>query len=329
MNNSSSINLTSPELSISSENKLPLVSIVLTTFNGERFLKQQLDSILCQTYHNIEIVALDDSSTDNTVEILNEYAARHKNMKVFVNEFNIGFIKNFEKGCTLANGDLISFCDQDDYWYPDKIKKMADAIYNYPIIYCDSIISDENFNTTGAKISDLVNFKSWNNCLQLAIFCRIYAHTMLCKKSFLKNAYPFLEVIPPDWWLPYLSTFYGGMKYLPEPLVLYRQHQNNVAGVIGGKRKRDAHENRRKRNRLEKAKIRTRINAFYNACPGYMTKEKNVLLSLVKSYNNFSLMNNLKRFIIFLRYRNVFLDVKKHSRLHRFLFCFKMFVNIK
>src|ERR1035437_639540 len=100
MNNSSSINLTSPELSISSENKLPLVSIVLTTFNGERFLKQQLDSILCQTYHNIEIVALDDSSTDNTVEILNKYAARKKKMKFFVNEFNFFFKKIFEKGCT-------------------------------------------------------------------------------------------------------------------------------------------------------------------------------------------------------------------------------------
>jgi glycosyltransferase involved in cell wall biosynthesis len=250
-------------------------------------------------------------------------------MKVYINELNIGFIKNFEKGCKLANGEFISFCDQDDYWYPDKVKKMIDAIDNYPLIYCDSIISDENLNSTEAKISDIVNFKSRDNCLELAVFCRIYAHAMLCRKSFLAETYPFLDVIPPDWWLPYLSTIHGGMKYFPEALVLYRQHQSNVSGVIGGKRKRSTSEKRGEKNRLEKIKIRTRIQAFYNACPGTMINEKKVLGSLVKTYSNFSLVNNIKRFIIFLNYRNVFLDVKKYSSLHRLLFCFKMFIKIK
>lgn len=308
---------------------IPLVSVVLATYNGEKYLSKQLESLFEQTYSNIEIIAVDDKSSDNTVNILQEYAAKHNNMKVYVNEINLGFIKNFEKGCTLTSGSFIAFCDQDDYWVADKIKKMTAAIGEHPVIYCDSVVCDENLNSKGIKISDLVNFKLWNNCLQLVVFCRIYAHAMLFKKSFFNIAYPFLAVIPPDWWLPYLSTFHGGMKYLPEPLVLYRQHQDNVSGVVGSKRKKRNKISRSERTRLDKEKIRIRINAFYNACPDSMTEEKKVLHTLVKSYENFSLINNFRRFAVFFKYRDILLTVKKHSALHRFFFCFKMFVKIK
>jgi glycosyltransferase involved in cell wall biosynthesis len=308
---------------------LKLVSIVLATYNGEAFLTKQLESLFNQSYSNIEIIAVDDGSKDNTVGILNDHASRHPNMKVFVNDVNLGFIKNFEKGCSLSSGDLIALCDQDDYWDENKIKKMAVAIEDHPIIYCDSQVCDEKLEPSGTKISDLVNFRSWSNPLQLAVFCRIYAHAMIFTRSFFNKAVPFLDVIPPDWWLPYLSTFYGGMKYFPEPLILYRQHAGNVTGVIGGRGKKSSGISKAERTRLDKIKIRTRINAFYSACPDNFVEEKKVLHSLVKSYEDFSLGNNLKRFLLFLRYRDTFLSVKKHSALHRFLFCFKMFVKIK
>src|SRR4051794_28361287 len=83
---------------LTQENKpLTLVSIVLATYNGERYLAKQLESLFRQTYGNIEIIAVDDCSSDKTVEILKEYSQRHGNMKVFVNDSNLGFIKNFEK----------------------------------------------------------------------------------------------------------------------------------------------------------------------------------------------------------------------------------------
>lgn len=308
---------------------LQLVSIVLATYNGEAYLEKQLESLFNQTYANIEIIAVDDGSRDKTVEILLNHAVKHRNMKVFVNDVNLGFIKNFERGCTLSKGELIALCDQDDYWVETKIEKMAAAMGDYAIIYCDSLICDENLIAAGTKISDLVNFRSWNNCLQLAVFCRIYAHAMIFKRSFFNTAFPFLEVIPPDWWLPYLSTFHGGMKYFPEPLVLYRQHAGNVTGVIGGKGKKNNRVSRAEQTRLDKEKIRKRINAFYQTCPHELVKEKKVLFTLVQSYSDFFLINNFRRFFVFLRYRDTFLSVKKHSALHRFLFCFKMFVKIK
>ena len=80
----------------------PLISIVIATYNGERFLRKQLDSIVSQSYQNIEIIAVDDCSSDNTLNILNEYAERYNNFIIVSNDHNLGYIKNFEKGFLLA-----------------------------------------------------------------------------------------------------------------------------------------------------------------------------------------------------------------------------------
>ena len=103
-------------------NNYPLISIVLATYNGERYLKEQLDTVFQQTYSNLEIVAIDDCSSDTTVSILHHYASVHSNMKVYVNERNMGHIKAFEKGISLSTGVFIALCDQDDIWNKHKIE---------------------------------------------------------------------------------------------------------------------------------------------------------------------------------------------------------------
>lgn len=310
-------------------NEFPLVSIVLATYNGESFLAKQLESVFKQSYSNIEIIAVDDGSSDNTLRILNEHAAMHPAMTVYSNEHNLGFVKNFQRGCSLVTGDLIAFCDQDDYWDTDKIKKMVDAIGGHPMIYCDSVLCDEALRDTGRKISDLVVCRSFNNCLQQAVFCRIYGHATLIRRSLVEKAMPFLDAIPHDWWLSYTATLYGEIKYLPEPLVFYRQHSANLVGAVSIKRVKTKQMNRREQKRQERAAIRRRIHAFCNACPAEMEKEKKVLLSLEKSYQSFSLANDFRRVIIFLQYRHLLLAVKKRSALRKLFFCFKMFIMIK
>ncbi len=318
----------------------PLVSIVLTTYNGQTFLGQQLDSLFQQTYPEIEIIAVDDGSRDHTVSILQEYAARHPNMKVFVNETNLGFIKNFEKGCRLSSGNWIALCDQDDYWSPEKIEKMVGQIGDHPMIYHDSRLCGEDLQDLGRNISDIVNFSSFDNCLQLSVFCRMYGHALLITRSLFNKAYPFLTIIPHDWWLSYMATLHGGIKFLPEPLVLYRQHVANVYGVVGGKRKREEgetrkgnakskREERREKKRKEVDAIRSRIRIFYEACPEDYEKEKRVLAALDRSYRDFSLVNDIRRVVIFLRHYKLLLTVKKYSLFRKYLFCLKMFVKIK
>ncbi len=309
--------------------KWPMISIVMATYNGSLYLAEQIDSLVAQSYTNIEIIIVDDCSTDNTLEIVKSFQLKYPVIKIYSNETNLGYIKNFEKGCLMANGDYIALCDQDDQWHPDKIKNMQAAIGNYPLLYCDSILCDEELKPIGVNISDRVNSIDFNSCLQQVVFCRIYGHATLMKKYFLQQAMPFLDVIPHDWWLCYMATFYGGIKYLPQPLVSYRQHAANIFGVVGSKTRKHNKINKAKRNKLEMSRIRTRINAFYEACPDALVKEKQVLKKLVKTYQQFSLVNNFQRMMLFFKHKNQFLASKKRSTIRKYLFCFKMFVKIK
>ena len=308
---------------------MPVISIVMATFNGGLYLTQQMESIVVQSYPNIEIIIVDDCSTDNTIEILESFQHKYSNITIFKNAANLGYVKNFEKGCSLASGEYIALCDQDDYWHPDKLKKMKAAIGDFPLVYCDSILCDEDLQPIGVNISDRVSCRDFDNCLQQAIFCRIYGHATLIKKSLIQHAIPFLDAIPHDWWLCYIATFYGGMKYLPEPLASYRQHSANIFGAAGGKSRKHNKFNKAEKNRLEMKRIRSRINAFYKLCPDDFVEEKEVLRMLVKTYQNFSLINNFQRMILFFNNYEQLLASKKRSVIRKFLFCFKMFVKIK
>jgi hypothetical protein len=165
-----------------------------------------------------------------------------------------------------------------------------------------------------------------NSCLQHAVFCRIYGHATLMSKSLYRRATPFIPDIPHDWWLCFIASTMGEIKYVDEPLSYYRQHSLNMIGIAGGK-KRGHHKQNKKRG--EKEKIRRRVQAFYNICPDSLVKEKKVLNNLLRFYKNFFLLSNLKRVILFFKYYKYFLAPKKRSLLSNYLFCIKMFITIK
>ncbi|HXB92267.1 MAG TPA: glycosyltransferase family 2 protein, partial [Puia sp.] len=328
----------------------PLVSIILGTWNGESFLHEQLDSLFLQTYQNVQIIAIDDGSSDRTVEILNEYASRHRNMQVVVNEANLGFVKNFEKGARLSAGDLISFCDQDDWWHPQKIERMVAARDNHPMIFCDSALCDEHLQPMGRNISDLVHQQSFYDCRQLCVFSRMYGHAIVVTRDLFEKATPFIKEMPHDGWLAFHATLYGGAKFLPEPLVKYRQHAANVFGVVGRKRKKQPalpfpngqtsqphavslpHADslpRAEKKKAELARIRTRMSAFCAACPDALAPQKRLLLALVDCYRNFSPWNDTKRMFLFFANYKWLLTVKRYPVWRKYLFCLKMFVKIK
>jgi glycosyltransferase involved in cell wall biosynthesis len=312
-------------------NEFPLVSVVLGTYNGEAYLHDQLRSVLAQTYPALEIIAMDDGSSDRTVEILREYAGRDPRMRVVVNERNLGFIRNFEKGCRLAEGEYIALCDQDDYWFPEKVEKMVSAIGGYPMVYCDSQLCGEDLQPLGPRISDLVHYQSFDDCRQLCVFSRMYGHATLITRTLFYEASPFVEEMPHDGWLAFHATLYGGVKYLPEVLVNYRQHAANVFGVVGRRRKKDgvSSPRRAEKRKKELARIRFRMNAFYEACPEFLIPQKKLLRALVESYRNFSPLNDARRVILFLTNYKFLLVVKKYSTFRKYLFCLKMFVKIK
>jgi glycosyltransferase involved in cell wall biosynthesis len=248
---------------------------------------------------------------------------------VIVNERNLGFIRNFEKGCRLATGKWIALCDQDDYWFPEKIEKMVAAIGDHPMIYCDSDLCGEDLQPLGKRISDLVHYQSFDDCRQLCVFSRMYGHATLITRTLFGKASPFLEEVPHDGWLAYHATLYGGVRYLPEVLVKYRQHAGKVFGVVGRKKKKATAVQRAEKKRKELGRIRVRMNAYCNACPDSLAPQKRLLLALVESYRSFSLWNDTRRVLLFLTNYKLLLAVKNYSTARKYLFCLKMFVKIK
>ena len=140
----------------------PDISVVIATYNGERYLKQQLDSILSQTILPKEIILVDDGSTDTTVAILREYAVDERFL-LLLNEQNIGYIRSFEKGMLHATCSLIALSDQDDIWLPHKLETLLANMQSNIAVYSDSMLVDENGIATGKKMSDIKNQLSYNN----------------------------------------------------------------------------------------------------------------------------------------------------------------------
>ena len=214
-----------------------MVSIALCTYNGEAYLREQLDSIVDQSYPAIELIAVDDCSLDNTLKILEEYAAKYPYIQVFVNPQNLGYIRNFEKALRLCNGDFIALSDQDDIWDLRKIEKQVKAIGNHLLIYHDSEFVDQNGQSLYSKMSDIMNLYRGDRPEAFLFFNCISGHSVLMKKELRDELLPFPNAYFHDWWMGYVATNLGSIDFINESLVKYRQHQKADTNIL--KRKRD------------------------------------------------------------------------------------------
>ena len=215
---------------------LPLISVILCTYNGERFLEEQIRSIINQTYPNIEFIIADDCSTDSTRAIINRF--NHlSNVRIIFNEKNKGFAKNFESAAMFATADYLAFSDQDDIWLPQKIEKLYKTISTYSLVYSDSILIDENGVSLNKKLSDFRNFKKTIHDSRGFLFHNVVSgHTILIKKDLLVKALPIPEGYYHDWWLAYQAANLNGIVLLNEALTLYRQHSKTITKTIREKK---------------------------------------------------------------------------------------------
>lgn len=303
---------------------LPLVSIVLATYNGEKYIRQLLDSILKQDYPNIEIIVTDDHSSDTTFSILQEYASKYACIRIYSNENNLGINKNFEKGLLLARGEYVTISDQDDIWKEGKISILVKEIGNHTMIYHDSELIGPDGLSLNKKLSDLDIFTSFDNCLQFTIANRVPGHTMLFKKTLIAQCIPFPKNIFYDHWLAFVATFNTKIKFTNRVLVLYRQHKNNLSGA-----KVKSKKNRKKKDKTTENQLsKERIQLFYEKCPSTLIKEKKVLANLLNGYRNSTIGNNFQRMITYFRYNDTILSHKKYSKIRKWLFCLKTFVKM-
>lgn len=206
----------------------PLVSVVICTYNGKAFLSQQLDSILGQTYENIEIIIADDRSTDGTPDLIGKYADLDPRIRFYINETNLGYNRNFETAFSKANGGLIAVCDQDDIWKKNKIEKMIPLLRDPQVMlaYCQSV----RFADTPPDIERYTSRTLFegNDVRKLMYFNTIAGHNMIFRKSLLQHAQPFPENVYYDWWLAITAATYGRIAGTDHVYTFHRSHSSNV-----------------------------------------------------------------------------------------------------
>ena len=253
------------------------ISVVLATYNGAPFLRMQMDSILAQSLPPMEIIVVDDGSTDSTISMLKEYASIYSSIKIILNESNIGYIRNFEKGMLLATGNLIALSDQDDIWAPEKLERLYENIGTHLIIYSNSELIDEHGLSLHKKMSDIKNQIGYDNCLMYTIGAWAPGHTFLFRKELVERCIPFPAIVTHDFWLGFVGTCYSPIKYLPESLVLYRQHSFNAIGANTHAKK--LHQIKPTKLELQE-KSKQRMQLLYEKCPLELVEQKKVFKTI-------------------------------------------------
>jgi len=213
------------------------VQVLLSTYNGERYLRPLLESLLSQEYRNIEILIRDDGSSDGTVRLLEEYALRCKKVKLIKGE-NLGVIRSFFELLRLSSPDVdyLAFCDQDDVWEKDKINRAVDFLNllpeELPLMYCSRVfITDEQLNVAG--ISRIPRRgPSFGNALveNIAPGCTMVINKV-ARDLILLETPNFENIRMHDWWIYLVISAFGKVFYDEKPTVLYRQHAANVVGI--------------------------------------------------------------------------------------------------
>lgn len=213
------------------------IDILMATYNSNiDFLKMQLDSLLEQTYKNIKIIISDDASNKKeTKDFLQEYAKNDKRINLYLNEKNVGYIKNFEFLLKKSTSEYIMFCDHDDIWYNTKVEKSYKKLIetNTDLIYCNAKQIDEKGNVLHESYIDYKHMPKINGKNTKIAFSRHIAIgcSQLFTKKIKEKMLPFKKsVMAHDWISVYLATIGKGVAYIDEPLFEYRLHTNNEFG---------------------------------------------------------------------------------------------------
>ncbi len=210
--------------------KMKKVQVLMSTYNGQTYLKKQIESILEQTYPNIELLVRDDGSSDHTIDILRDYEERYENIKVIYGK-NIGVNGSFFYLLAQSNSDYLAFSDQDDIWLPEKIQNAVEKLdyYTVPALYAgNKILIDQN-DSIIKENNKKKKKPSFSNALieNICTGCTIVMNKKLADN--LKIHIP-KQAILHDWWCYLVASYLGIVVYDEQAYILYRQHGNNIIG---------------------------------------------------------------------------------------------------
>jgi glycosyltransferase involved in cell wall biosynthesis len=311
-----------------------LISVVICTYNGEKYLEEQLRSVMNQTYKKLEIIINDDCSTDNTLEVAKVLQAEDKRIKIYKNETNLGFNKNFETSLKYAEGELISLCDQDDIWVLDKIERQYNLLKkeNSSLVYCNANLIDAEGKDLEKNLFQQLHVTPISGDTQLGLIydnC-ISGNTLMFKKSLLDKIYPIPEKIFFDRWIGFVASYEGPVSVIKESLIYYRQHGGNVTDVLREKKKKKT-----LKMRIEKRQAAFEIKveqfeaflAFFkrNNIENESTRVIGDMYSEIKTYKNYFFSFTL--FFIYLKNKEKIFQIKgnKFAAMFKFSCGLKMY----
>jgi len=232
-----------PDLSQMSHSHMK-ISVALCTYNGARFLEEQLRSLSSQTRAPDELVVCDDGSSDETGAIVSSFAARAPfRVSHARNELRLGVTRNFERAIAQCTGDVIFLCDQDDFWMPEKIRTLMGAFEgdeSVGLVFSDAIVADSQLRPSGYTMWETVEFtpkrqRQMNSGEGLGILVRRYVvtgATLAFRASLRQHILPIPSRCFHDAWVAAVSAMHSRIVAIKTPLILYRQHDANVIGGI-------------------------------------------------------------------------------------------------
>lgn len=208
---------------------MQMVSVCMATYNGEPFLREQIDSILSQLNEKDELVISDDNSKDSTVDIIKSY--HDKRIKLFINKEKKGVTHNFENALVHSKGDLFFLADQDDVWLPGKIKELISFLKegNYDVVTCNCALTDTYLNIIQNEyyaVKSPLEKSVWGNFIKNLWL----GSCMVFKRRVLLATLPFPpKMAAHDMWIALFSQIHFRCGYYPKVLQLYRRHENTVS----------------------------------------------------------------------------------------------------
>ena len=212
------------------------IDILMATYNGEKYLAEQLDSIINQTYHNWNLLIRDDNSTDRTLEIIQDYQKKDNRIKLLKdNKGNLGIVKNFEELLKNSESEFIMFSDQDDIWIENKLDaylKTAEKIKTKGfLLHSDAVLF--NKNKSDASIRTFISKKAEKKGLENTFFNYfVQGATILISKEIKNFILPFpKEAYLHDRYIHLISELFFERIFVNKALIYYRQHGDNQIGA--------------------------------------------------------------------------------------------------
>ena len=223
------------------------ISIALCTFNGSKYLEEQLDSFVSQVRQPDELIVCDDGSSDRTLEIIDVFSRKAPfSVKLIVNSKKLGTVKNFENAIQLCSGDLIALSDQDDVWHPNKVERcehIFSADSNVGAVFSNADVTDEALCPLKYDMWEKTAFTSREkkkvlNGRALKVLLKHYivtGATLIFRADFKQIILPIPRLWFHDAWIVLLIASISGLSFVDEPLMKYRQHSANQLGGVDKK----------------------------------------------------------------------------------------------